>query len=303
MNQAVNEMLARYKIANQRDAENALKEIVQEIALLGLHRANFFERAALYGGTALRILYSLPRYSEDLDFTLFKPDSDFSLAPYFSAVERELESYGFSVSIEKVEKRQKNDVESAFIKANTRIHLLKVESMKGFASSTHKVSTIQVKFEVDTDPAVKFKYETRYLLAPTSFPTISLKKPDLFAGKLHALLYRKWKNRIKGRDFYDYVWYLKNDIPVRLPYLQEKAVQSGHAQKSELQSIESLKSALVQRFRSIDFEAAKIDVRPFIKDQSELAIWSQDFFLQITEKIRIDQLNDQSNDQSEEWWK
>lgn len=289
MNQAVHEMLAKYIIANNRDAENALKEIVQEIALLGLHRANFFEKAAFYGGTALRILYALPRYSEDLDFTLFKPDPNFSLAPYFSAVERELGSYGFSVTTEPVEKKKQTDVESAFIKANTRIHLLKIEAMKGFAANTHKDSKLQVKFEVDTDPAVNFKYETRYLLAPTSFPTISLKRPDLFAGKLHALLYRQWKNRIKGRDFYDYVWYLKNDIPVRLSYLREKAVQSGHAQESDLLSMESLKIALVKRFESIDFENAKSDVRPFIKDQTELEVWSQNFFLQITEKIRIEE--------------
>ena len=227
MNPAMNEMLARYQISTPGDAENALKEIIQAVALLGLHRANFFEKAAFYGGTSLRVLYGLPRYSEDLDFTLFKKDPGFSLAPYFSAVERELAAYGFQVDVERIEKTAKSDVDSAFIKAATKIHFLKIEPLKRFEPKAQSNAKLKIKFEVDTDPAIHFESEARYLLAPTSFPVVSLKKPDLFAGKLHALLYRRWKSRVKGRDFYDYVWYLKNAVPARLRYLREKAVRAG----------------------------------------------------------------------------
>ncbi|MBL7542651.1 MAG: nucleotidyl transferase AbiEii/AbiGii toxin family protein [Bdellovibrionaceae bacterium] len=288
MNQAVMDMLGQYKISTSADAENALKEIIQEIALLGLHRANFFEKAAFYGGTALRILYSLPRYSEDLDFTLFQPDKNYSLSPYLSAIEKELNAYGFEVNVETVDKKIKSDIESAFIKANTKIHLMKIKTMKAFEQKAQSTSKLQIKFEVDTDPSTGFAVEARYLLKPTSFPVISLKKPDLFAGKIHALLYRKWKNRVKGRDFYDYIWYLKNDIPVRLKYLQEKAEQSGHASPSDLQTVGQLKEAIYKRMDTVDFENAKEDVRPFIKDPSELEFWNKDFFKQITEKIRIE---------------
>jgi predicted nucleotidyltransferase component of viral defense system len=287
MNQAVLDMFNQYQISKPQDAENALKEIMQEIALLGLHRANFFEKAAFYGGTALRILYTLPRFSEDLDFTLFKADPDFSLKPYFSAIEKEFEAYGFQVHIVPIDKKNKTAVESAFIKTNTKIHLLKIESMKQFGSIAQANGKLQVKFEVDTDPVTNFEFETRYLLAPTSFPVISLKKPELFAGKLHALLYRKWMNRIKGRDFYDYVWYLKNNTPVRLQYLREKAMQSGHIQAADLKSLKQLKAAIINRIKSVDFENAREDVRPFIKNQNELDIWSEDFFIQITEKIQV----------------
>lgn len=287
MNQAVKEMLEKYQIQSVAEAENALKEVIQEIALLGLHRANFFEKAAFYGGTALRILYGLPRYSEDLDFTLFKPDKNFRLQPYFSAVSKEFEAYGFKVEIEAVDKAISSDVESAFIKANTKIHLLKIESLSGFGSQIQTNAKVQIKFEIDSDPAVKFKYETRYLLAPTNFPIISLQKPDLFAGKLHALLFRKWKTRIKGRDFYDYVWYLKNSTPVRLEYLCEKAIQSGHLKsESELQTTNQLKDLIIERINSVDIERAKQDVLPFIKNSQELDTWNKDFFLQITEKIQ-----------------
>lgn len=288
MNQAVNEMLEKYQIQTVADAENALKEVIQEIALLGLHRANFFEKAAFYGGTSLRILYGLPRYSEDLDFTLFKPESDFKLKPYFSAIEKEFEAYGFTVELEAIDKNIKSDVESAFIKTNTKIHLMKIESLSDFGSRIQSNKKLQIKFEVDSDPAVNFSYETRYLLAPTNFPIISLQKPDLFAGKLHALLFRKWKNRIKGRDFYDYVWYLKNKIPARITYLREKSIQSGHLKiEDELRTIEQLKEIIIRRIETVDIEQAKQDVLPFINDPQELSVWNKEFFIQITEKIQI----------------
>jgi predicted nucleotidyltransferase component of viral defense system len=172
MNSVVYQMLEKYQLNSARDAENALKEIIQEITLLGLHRAKFFEKAAFYGGTALRTLYSLTRFSEDLDFTLFKPEREFSLTPYFSAVTKE-------------------------IKANTKVHLIKVAPLKSFASNIQANARLKIKFEVDIDPAQKFEVETKYLLEPTSFPVIALKKPDLFAGKLHALLFRNWKTRVK----------------------------------------------------------------------------------------------------------
>lgn len=287
MNPAIQEMLSKYQIKTSAEAENALKEILQEIALLGLHRANFFEKAAFYGGTALRVLYNLPRYSEDLDFTLFNPISDFQLTPYFGAVKTELESYGFHTEIERVNKKINSEAESAFIKANTKIHFLKIETFEKFESKIQDPAKLQIKFEVDTEPAIDFEYEPRYLLAPTSFPVITLKKPDLFAGKIHALLFGKWKSRIKGRDFYDYVWYLKNKTPVRINYLKVKSIQSGHCKPNDLQTLDQLKEKLFERFQTINFEEAKKDVSPFIKDPSELKLWSSDFFIQITEELKV----------------
>jgi predicted nucleotidyltransferase component of viral defense system len=287
MNQAVEDMLSRYQITNATDAENALKEIIQEIALLGLHRANFFEKAAFYGGTALRVLYGLPRFSEDLDFTLLESDLKFSLSPYFSAVQRELGAFGFQVEVSTVDKNIKSKVDSAFIKANTKMHLLKIKSLKEFESKTQSNSKIQIKFEVDINPVVNFQTEARYLLNPTSFPIISLKKPDLFGGKLHAVLFRNWKNRIKGRDFYDYVWYLKNETPVRLSYLREKALQSGHIKRGELENLKQLKNLIIQRLHDIDMAQAKDDVLPFIKDPAEVSVWSKKFFTQITERLTV----------------
>lgn len=287
MNAAINDMLANYEIRTTTDAENALKEIIQEIALLGLYRAKFFEKAAFYGGTALRILYALPRFSEDLDFTLMQPDRNFSLKPYFSAVVKELEAYGFQTEIESVQKNVASEVASAFIKANTKTHVLQIQTAQSLNLKANPDAKLKIKFEVDTDPVTDFSYEARYLLAPTSFSIITLQKPDLFAGKLHAMLYRQGKNRIKGRDFYDYVWYLKTKTPVELTYLREKAIQSGHATAKDLLDLEQLKHAIFSRIDTVDFAKAKDDVMPFIKDPQELALWNRDFFRQITESITI----------------
>ena len=286
MNEAVLDMFGKYSINSSKDAENALKEIIQEITLLGLHRANFFEKAAFYGGTALRILYGLSRYSEDLDFTLFESNKKFSLESYFAAVKTELKSYGFDVKIESINKAIPSPIESAFIKANTKIHLLKIQNIKPLGKHVQENSKLQIKFEVDTDPCLAFDYETKYLLEPTSFPIICLKKPDLFAGKIHALLFRKWKNRVKGRDFYDFVWYLKNQIPVKLNYLNAKSIQSGHIKFLGFNSVKDLQIALNKKFESVDFEKAKSDVLPFIKNPNEINYWSVDYFKQLTENIK-----------------
>ncbi len=280
-------MMQNYEILSQRDAENALKEIVQEIALLGLHRSHFFEKAAFYGGTALRILYGLSRFSEDLDFTLLQPDKNFSLTPYFSAIQKELESYGFEVDIKRVDKKIESEIESAFIKAGTKIHFLKITLLKPFAESIQSTDKLQIKFEVDTNPSPGFSVETRYLLKPTSFPIISLKKPDLFAGEIHALLFRKWKNRVKGRDFYDYVWYLKNNTPVNLQYFQNIQSQQNQKTIKKVKNLKDLQSLLKSHFETIDFKKVKQDVLPFIKDPRELEVWSPDFFIQITDKLTV----------------
>jgi len=287
MNTVVEQMLARYATTNKKETENALKEIIQELALVGLYRAKFFEKAAFYGGTALRILYGLPRFSEDLDFTLYAPDPKFKLDSYFVSIKREMASFGFEVEMETIHKSEECLIESAFIKANTKIHLLKIKSLSKYSSNTQPNEKIQIKFEVDTDPAVQFEVETKYLFQPVSAPIITLKQPDLFAGKIHALLYRKWKNRVKGRDFYDYTWYLSKKIPVRGKYFFEKAQQSGGLTESFKLNEISLKKLILDRISKIDLEKAKEDIRPFIRDVPELDAWNMDYFAQLTDRLQV----------------
>lgn len=266
----------------------ALKQIMQEVALLGLERGGFFEKAAFYGGTALRLLHGLPRFSEDLDFTLFRPEPKFDLSHYFNSLERELEAHGFETKILAVKKTEDSSVDSAFIKAETRIHLLKIKTPHEIASRFQKRQLMQIKFEVDVDPATHFESEPRALLNPSSFEIISLKLSDLFAGKMHATLYRNWKSRVKGRDFYDLLWDLKHSIPIRLDYLKEKMVQGGSWKRADMLGREQVIELFKRRIERVDFEQAKADVAPFIQDLGELKPWKKEFFNQVIDQLKVE---------------
>ncbi len=285
MTPAVRALLARYQCVTGEDYIHALKEIIQEIALLGLWRAKFFEHAAFYGGTALRILYGLDRFSEDLDFSLLKKKKDFKLTPYLKAIEGELEAIGFNVSIEERKKSIETAIDSAFIKVGTKEHLLKIEVPVAVSEQIPKNSLMNIKIEIDTDPPGSFKTEAKTLLLPIPFSVNTFQLPDLFAGKIHAVLMRQWKTRVKGRDYYDFVWYIARKIPVRLKHLQERLRQSSGWGAKETLTKEKLLKLLKNKFSDLKVEAAKKDVEPFLKDKAAIALWSREFFISLLEKI------------------
>lgn len=283
MNQVIEVMLKKYRLNTMEDYEYALHEIIQEVALLGLWRGKFFEHCAFYGGTALRILHGLDRFSEDMDFTLLKTNMEFSLKSFFSHIKMELTSYGFSVSIESKVKKTDSQIDSAFIKANTLSHLMHV----GYSGSTQKSRNFKIKIEVDRDPPQQFKIEAKTVLQPIPFSVRTLTLEDLFAGKMHALLYRQWKQRIKGRDWYDFVWYVSRDIPVHLAHLVERTRQSQNKDKDWHFSEEKVRDILNKKIADLDIELAKRDVRPFLNDLGCIEIWSQDFFYELADKLRF----------------
>ena len=285
MNAALQGMLDRYRPQTLADHENALKEIVQELALLGLWRAKFFEHAAFYGGTALRIFHSLPRFSEDIDFSLLQPDREFDLAPYLEAVRVELAAFGFSFRVERRIKRVSTAIESAFIKGGTRINLAHIGTPDYLRARLPELQQVRIRIELDTDPPPLAAYEVRTLLTPIPFQVRLFDLPCLFAGKLHAVLCRDWKSRVKGRDFYDFIWYLGRRIPCNVRHLQARMTQTGHWQQSRELEISQLRQLLRQRFQQVDFDQAKRDVRPFIRDEAELELWDSAFFQSLVERI------------------
>jgi len=273
----IGQMLSRYELQTIHDHENALKEIIQEIVLLGLWRSKFYEKALFYGGSALRILYKLDRFSEDLDFSLNQPEKTFNITKYLDAIRAELELWGFEVHAEEKDKKNKNTIDSAFIKANTLIHLLKIDSNL----KTHKNAVMKIKLEIDRDPAIGFSSDTRYHLHPIPFTIKTMTLPGLFAGKMHALLCRTIRTNIKGRDWYDLIWFVKNHIPCDLHYLRNKMVQTGHMDGSKALTREMLVELLSRKVKEIDFSLAKNDVAPFLKtarQKDELSLWSEAFF-------------------------
>lgn len=292
MSSPIDSLISRYNPKTVQDFENALKEIIQEITLAGLARANFFDKAAFYGGTALRIFYGLPRFSEDLDFTLLHKQSDFSLSHYFNSVQGTLNAFNFDVEFEEINKKNSTDIESAFLKANTKIHLLKIKSAQKFASSVQNNKQnnkkLSIKFEVDTNPPLGFDTEVKVLLPPITSAVKVLTPSSLFAGKMHAILFRQWKNRVKGRDFYDLLWYLGQGHSLNLRYLETKMRDSGNWDGQHSLSRTDLLELLKNRIATIDFKSAAQDVTAFINDPREVDSWNQEFFLSAIQKIKVD---------------
>lgn len=286
MNTMIEQMLKEYDTQTVYDQKNALKEVLQEIVLCGLSRSGFFNHAAFYGGTALRIFYGLDRFSEDLDFSLMNGNQDFDITAFFPTLGKEVRAYGLNVKIDEKTKTKDSNIQSAFLKGNTKEHLLMFyEESKEFASIP-KNEIIKIKFEVDINPPKYATFERKYRLQPVPYEVNLYDESSLFAGKLHAVIGRSWKNRVKGRDLYDYVFYLSKGIAVNIKHLQERLLQSGHLKEGDPFLLEVIKRMLCERFEQIDFLQAKEDVEPFIRDTSMLNLWSVDFFKQITEGLQ-----------------
>lgn len=286
MNHVIHEMLNRYQVEGLANKKNAVKEIMQEIVLCGLSRAGFFKKAAFYGGTALRIFYGLDRFSEDLDFSLMSPDGSFELSEYFPTLRKEIASYGLNVEIAEKEKTKESAIRSAFLKGNTKEHLLLFYASDPAASAVAGNETIKIKFEVDTNPPAGATFEHKYRLLPAPYEAALYDMPSLFAGKAHAVICRAWKSRVKGRDLYDYVFYLSRGASLNTEHLKARLVQSGVWNAGDPFTVADAKDLLRARFDAIDYAQAKEDVSPFIKDKAALDLWSADFFKQITEGLK-----------------
>lgn len=287
MNAALISLMSRYTLTTSEEYLNALREVIQYISLLGLWRANFFERASFYGGTALRIFYGLSRYSEDMDFSLLFPRADFSMGSFAKSIEDELGAFGFSASVETKEKTFKSRVNSAFVKTDTLKSLLLVDAPARMTDRLHRDARLKVKLEIDTDPPPFAETEVRSLLVPIPFQVRIYSPSALFAGKIHALLCRSWKSRIKGRDFYDFIWFIGMEIPCDLKHLKARMVQSGNFGAEEVLDKTKLIAFLKKRFATIDFKQAVHDVLPFVTDPQSIKLWSEPFFNEVAERIKV----------------
>lgn len=282
----IKEWIAEYNPQNEEEIISALREIMQEITLAALSRTNFFEKAAFYGGTALRIFYGLDRYSEDLDFSLLEYDSDFSIEPYFNAVLDEFKSLGLTVSIKEKKKTNQTAIDSAFLKAETIWQEIVLEDIiKETGVRSNK--TLKIKIEVDRQPPLNFNTEEKLLIRPFSFYVKCFTQSSLFAGKMHALLFRKWKNRVKGRDWYDLEWYIKKGIPLDVTHFLARAVDTSDWQEKSI-SEKQIMELLYTKIDSVDFSSTRDDVVRFIKNDDALNIWSPKYFKDLVKKMKFE---------------
>lgn len=269
-------MLSRYPIVTKDDLTNATHEVMQQITLAGLYRGGFFNRAAFYGGTCLHIFHGLQRFSEDMDFSLLQTSENFALENYFDAIITEFRSLGREIVITRKEKKTQTNVESAFLKDNTEIFNLSFSTRK----------QIKIKIEVDTQPPGGFSTEYKLLLLPFSFMVRCYTLSDLYAGKVHALLFRNWKTRVKGRDWYDFEWYVRNNIALNFSHLQKRTAQTSGLNEQNF-TPKVFKEMLKERIEKTNIETVKNDVYPFLKNLLEIDIWSTEYFLQLVDMINF----------------
>lgn len=289
MNKTLSEMLEKYEIKTDKDEINALKEIIQELVISGLSKSDFFNRAAFYGGTALRIFYDLDRFSEDLDFALVSPDKNFDLSAYFPFIEKEVSLYGLNLKVDTKIKTKESNISSAFLKGDTMEHILIFFSESNLQNNSKLLRDIKIKFEIDINPPSSAEYEIKYKLLPTPHSVRLYNKESLFAGKIHAILCRNWSHRTKGRDLYDYAFFLSKNIKVNMNLVKSKLVESNVLKEDDSFDINILKNMLNEKFKLIDYDAAKNDVAPFLDDSTKLNIWSIEFFQSITDNLHEEQ--------------
>jgi predicted nucleotidyltransferase component of viral defense system len=276
----LNEWLTQYEINSARDEMNARREIFQEITLAGLSRGKFFEKASFYGGTALRIFYGLDRFSEDLDFTLNNIDANFTLENYIPFINEEFQLLDLKVELDYYSKKSDGQIESAFLKSDTILANLSIVNKTGL------LKALKIKIEVDTIPPLKFETESKLLFRPYSFYINVLKKEFLFAGKLHALLFRNWKSRVKGRDWYDFEWYIRNQIPVSISHFYERAFQNGIIDEIQL-TPELVKEMIIKKIDAVNLDDAKSDIERFISSPDKLNIWSKQYFKDLVSHLKF----------------
>ncbi len=273
-NEIFNQMLSAYDQTTEQQKRNAIFEVNQQIILAGLYNGGFFNEAAFYGGTCLRIFHGLQRFSEDMDFSLLAPNEDFDFTKYFQPIIDQFALVDRNVEIKKKDKKNFGKVESAFLKDNTDVYDITFQTEK----------SIKIKIEVDTQPPMSFHTEQKLLLLPESFMTRCFTLPCLYAGKMHALVYRAWKNRVKGRDWYDFEWYVRHNVPLNFTHLHERALQFNNEDITK----ESFLEKLNEHLATTDINQVKADVLPFIRNPKEMAIWSNDYFLQLAQMIRFE---------------
>lgn len=273
MNDLYEKMVSAYDTGTEMARKNAIYEVSQQLVLAGLADGGFFDKAAFYGGTCLRIFHGLNRFSEDMDFTLLKEDQSFNFENYFQSIIDQFALVGRTVEIRRKDKKNFGKVESAFLKDTTDVYDISFQTER----------SIKVKIEVDTAPPLKFATEQKLLLQPKSFMTRCLVLPDLFAGKMHALVFRAWKSRIKGRDWFDFEWYVRNGIPLHWEHLHQRILQFNGQDMTP----EEFRLALMERLSKADMSKVKEDVMPFVFNQHDLDIWSNDYFLKLADLMKL----------------
>lgn len=280
---SIQSRLSDYHCKSAREEDQALCEILQDLILAALGRTGFFCKAAFHGGTHLRIFHGLKRFSEDLDFALKEGDADFAFSPYLDKVKAELASFG--VKVEVVDKSKADStVKKAFLKDDSIIRILNLKFMNN-VGSRQTPRKLRIKLEVDSLPPAGATYESLSLSFPFPSSVTAFDLPSAFSGKMHALLCREY---VKGRDWYDFIWYCGARVPLNHALLSAAIDQNGpwagqHIRTSDTWARDELKKAI----SSLDWQKAREDVEPFIHETelASLQYFNAEYFMQLADHL------------------
>ena len=283
MDNVIKALIQNYNPKNDNQAKQALREVMQEIVLAGLSRSDFFEKAAFYGGTCLRIFHGLNRFSEDLDFACISKDR-ISIEEYFSYIKNEFLSFGIDVNL-RVKKKEEQGVQSAFIDSNTQILLLEAFS-SDLSKNVIDNEKIKIKIEIDLDNPDGGTFERKYKMIPSPYQVTIFDESSLFAGKIHAIICRNYKNRAKGRDYYDYLFYVSKGSSINIKYLENKLKNSGKLSSSDILTLDKIKDLLRNRFLETNYELAVKDTINFVESNYDFSNWNKDFFISTLDYLK-----------------
>jgi predicted nucleotidyltransferase component of viral defense system len=277
----IQERLEGYNCQSVQEEEFALKEITQELALHSLYNAGFFKKAAFQGGTCLRVLYGLNRFSEDLDFALLEPDRKFDLRDYLVSIQDELKAFGYDV---RISSRVSADhvIQSAFLKDDSLGYVINSRYPQMDRHST----SIKIKLEVDVNPPSGAITKAMFHDFPVYFSITTYNLASLFAGKSHALLVRPY---VKGRDWFDFLWYVSRKTSINFPLLSNALEQLGPwKNKKIIVDLLWFKKEMAKKIRSTDWNKAKTDVHRFLRpsDVKMLELWNTAFFLKNLDRVK-----------------
>ncbi|NMA39918.1 MAG: nucleotidyl transferase AbiEii/AbiGii toxin family protein [Lentisphaerae bacterium] len=277
----IQQRLLTYNCKTDIEEQQAIREITQEVVLAALGRGDFFKHALFQGGTCLRIFYGLNRFSEGMDFILREANPDFQLKDHIKHLTDELAAYGYNIEITD---RNKADatVKKAFLKDDSIGKVINLRHLNQAGS----MAKIKIKLEVDTNPPSGSGHELKYLDFPFVSSVVVQDRPSLFAGKIHALLCREY---IKGRDWYDFIWYTSNRTSINYDFLTSAINQLGPWQGQSIAVDKAwLLNELKRKIVSMNWKQAAEDVRHFVRvtEQPSLDLWSKELFLGQLDKLK-----------------
>ncbi|MCQ2802249.1 MAG: nucleotidyl transferase AbiEii/AbiGii toxin family protein [Bacilli bacterium] len=261
-------LIKEYEPITLEDIKNSMKEVIQRIILCGLAKDDFFRNAVFYGGTSLRIFRGLPRFSEDLDFLMTNCSTEFDFKKYLLQAKETLSSFGLECELSSKQKKQETSVESYFFNFNLKM-LVEITYPK-FTRKIISNEILSVKVEIGKNGIFEGNFENLLLFKPNLCFVKTFDMETLFASKLIAILNRKWDSRLKGRDFYDYLFYLSKDTKVNLSFLNNGLRKFGYLDSNEQFSLDTLKKVLIDKFNEVNFDECKKDVLRFIKNNDSI---------------------------------